>query len=159
MSSYNYLYTMKNALTICLCIIGYNLFGQGFDKHANEKKGVMISGYDVVSYFNGLPQKGSEKYQYTYEGLNYWFVNTENMETFISNPDKYVPQYGGWCAYAMGESGDKVKIDPETYKIVDNQLYLFYNFGKDNTLDYWNSNEQNLKSKADKFWEEILNEQ
>jgi len=150
---------MKNILTVCLIFIGSSLFGQEHNKHANEKKGVIIAGYDVVSYFNGTPQKGSDTYQYTHEGLTYWFVNSDNKETFVQNPDDYIPKYGGWCAYAMGASGDKVKIDPETYKIIDNKLYLFYNFGKDNTLTYWNSNEQNLKSNADKYWMEILNDQ
>ncbi|MEP2773306.1 MAG: YHS domain-containing (seleno)protein [Fulvivirga sp.] len=150
---------MKNIFTVCLCIVGSSLYGQEFLKHANEKKGVFIAGYDVVSYFNGNPQKGSDTFQYMHEGLTYWFVNSENKETFVQNPDDYIPKYGGWCAYAMGETGEKVKIDPETYKIIGNELYLFYNFGKNNTLTYWNSNEQNLKPNADKNWIKILNNQ
>ncbi len=64
----------------------------------------------------------------------------------------YEPQYGGWCAYAMGNSGEKVEVDPETYKIVDGKLYLFYNKYFTNTLKSWNKDEAKLKSKADESW-------
>lgn len=63
-----------------------------------------------------------------------------------------MPQYGGWCAYAMGETGDKVKIDPETFRITDGKLYLFYNFRGNNTLIPWKQNELPLMEKANKNW-------
>jgi hypothetical protein len=75
---------------------------------------------------------------------------------FKANPEKYKPAYGGWCAYAMGENGEKVKVDPETYKIVDGKLYLFYNFWTTNTLDDWNKNEKKLKEAADRNWSKIV---
>jgi hypothetical protein len=80
-----------------------------------------------------------------------------NRDAFIKNPAAYEPQYGGWCAYAMGASGEKVEIDPETFKVADNKLYLFYNAYFNNTLPKWNKDEKNLKSKADQNWKAILN--
>lgn len=157
MAPMGYFYSMKNLYLICLCLISINVIGQNLSKHANQKRGVIIDGYDLVSYFDGNPQKGSDSWQFQYMGLTYRFKSEENKNTFKANPEKYIPQYGGWCAYAMGESGDKVKVDPKTYKIVDGKLYLFYNFGKNNTLIYWNENEQSLKSMADKYWSETLN--
>jgi hypothetical protein len=56
----------------------------------------------------------------------------------------------------MGESGEKVKIDPETFKIVDGHLYLFYNFWGNNTLEEWNKNEKSLKAKAEQNWKILL---
>ncbi len=106
-------------------------------KHFNVKKGVSIGGYDPVSYFSGTPQKGSAEYNYSYKGITYHFVSKENLEKFKVAPEKFEPQYGGWCAYAIGETGDKVKIDPETYQILDGKLYLFYNFKGLNTLESW----------------------
>ena len=118
---------------------------------------VAIQGYDVVSYFMGAPQKGSKSLSYAYEEVIYWFNNAGNRELFKKQPDKFEPVYGGWCAYAMGETGEKVKIDPKTYKIIDGRLYLFYNFYFNNTLIDWNEAEQQLKTKADANWHKIIN--
>lgn len=121
-------------------------------KHFNLNKNLAISGYDPVSYFLGTPRKGSETYSYTYEGITYHFYNSENLKIFKNYPTKYEPQYGGWCAYAMGYSGEKVTVDPETYKIVDGKLYLFYNKFFNNTLTSWNKDEKALKTKANANW-------
>lgn len=117
-----------------------------------NRDGVILEGYDPVSYFIGTVTKGKSTLKQNYEGVEYWFASKENREFFIKNPDKFIPAYGGWCAYAMGEDGDKVKIDPETYKIIEGKLYLFYNFYFNNTLIKWNNDEENLKEKADKNW-------
>ena len=71
------------------------------------------------------------------------------------NPQKYEPAYGGWCAYAMGAKGQKVSVDPETFKIVDGRLNLFYNKFFNNTLEDWNKDEGNLKKKAEANWQKI----
>ena len=55
-------------------------------------------------------------------------------EVFLKNPTNFEPEYGGWCAYAMGDSGEKVTINPETFKIINGKLYLFYNAFLTNTL-------------------------
>ena len=73
-------------------------------------------------------------------------------DLFIKESDKYEPQYGGWCAYAMGDSGEMVEIDPETFKILNGKLYLFYNSWLNNTKVKWDQNEENLKKSADKNW-------
>jgi len=65
----------------------------------------------------------------------------------LKNPAGYEPQYGGWCAYAMGANGEKVEIDPGTFKIVDGKLNLYYNAFFNNTLKSWNKDEVNLKKK------------
>ena len=121
-------------------------------KHFNVKKSLTLEGYDAVSYFNGKPQEGTEAFKHQHKGVTYLFASAANLNKFKSSPDKYEPAYGGWCAYAMGETGEKVKIDPETYKIVDGKLYLFYNFWGNNTLEDWNENEVKLKDSADRNW-------
>jgi hypothetical protein len=63
-----------------------------------------------------------------------------------------------WCAFAMGETGEKVKVDPETNKIVDGKLLLFYNFWGNHTLEDWNKNEKKLKESADRNWRKTCNE-
>ena len=111
-----------------------------------------IEGYDVVSYFNGQPKKGSKNLSFNNKGVTYYFSSQANLDLFKKSPEKFEPTYGGWCAYAMGNTGEKVEVDPETYKIVDGKLYLFYNAYFSNTLPKWNKDEKNLKLKADKNW-------
>lgn len=124
-------------------------------KHFLLEKNVALSGYDPVSYFQKNPTKGSKTYAFTHDGISYQFANATNLETFKKNPTAYEPQYGGWCAYAMGKNGEKVEVNPETYKIVGGKLYLFYNRLFNNTLPDWNEDEANLKKKADSNWQRI----
>jgi hypothetical protein len=86
----------------------------------------------------------------------YQFATEANLNKFKGSPEKYEPAYGGWCAYAMGATGEKVKIDPETYKITDGRLFLFYNFWTNNTLKDWNKDEKGLREKADKQWSKTV---
>jgi len=125
-------------------------------KHFNVKKNLALEGYDPVSYFSGEPKEGTEDFSYRYKGIIYYFTSAANLNKFKTSPEKYEPLYGGWCAYAMGETGEKVKVDPETYKIIDGKLFLFYNFWGNNTLEDWNENEQKLKTAADRNWKKNL---
>lgn len=126
-------------------------------KHFNlDKKGLAIQGYDPVAYFaQSRAQKGNAKFQFTYEGAVYLFSSQNNLDTFKQNPQKYEPQYGGWCAYAMGASGEKVEVDPETFKVVNGKLYLFYHSWINNTLLKWNDDESHLLPTAEKNWKNI----
>lgn len=122
-----------------------------------EKTGLAIEGYDPVAYFvNNKAIEGKKDISTFYNGITYRFATPQNRETFKTNPGKYEPQYGGWCAYAMGAKGEKVEIDPETFKIVDGKLYLFYNKYLNNTLTSWNKDEITLKNHADKNWGKIV---
>lgn len=151
---------MKTIIKLtCLffCLGTVNSLAQSGGQDINKNKSnVALQGYDPVSYFSDKPSEGSEKFTATWKGVNYWFKNEANKDQFLKNPSKYEPKYGGWCAYAMSIDGSKVKVDPETYKILDGGLYLFYNFRSTNTLPKWNDDEANLKSKADGFWDEVL---
>jgi len=118
-----------------------------------DRSGVAIQGYDPVAYFtSGKAVEGKKEISLEYQGVTYQFASASDRDAFKANPGKYEPQYGGWCAYAMGSSGDKVSVDPETFKIVDGRLYLFYNKFFNNTLKPWNKDETHLKGNADKNW-------
>ena len=100
----------------------------------NLEKRVAIQGYDPVGYFKqNKAVKGKAALATTYEGVTYYFSSPANKDSFAKNPAGFEPQYGGWCAYAMGSSAEKVEINPETFKIVDGKLYLFYNAFFNNT--------------------------
>lgn len=123
-----------------------------------NKDQVAVQGYDLVSYFTSEPTKGQKEINIAYKGVIYWFSSEENRDLFGKTPERFLPAYGGWCAYAMGLDGSKVKIDPETFKIIDGKLYLFYNAYFNNTLIDWNKNEIELKKKADRYWAELITE-
>jgi YHS domain-containing protein len=126
-------------------------------KHFNIEDGVAIKGYDPVAYFTkNNAVKGKKELAVSYQGIVYYFSSAENKEVFKAAPFKYEPEYGGWCAYAMGNSGEKVSIDPETFKIVNGKLYLFYNRFFTNTLKDWNKNEAALKKTADLNWPKLF---
>ena len=122
-------------------------------KQFNLDKGLAIQGYDPVAYFTqNKAIKGSKQWAAIAEGVTYYFSSVANKDLFVRDYRKYEPQYGGWCAYAMGANNEKVEIDPETFKITNGKLYLFYHSWTNNTLTKWNKDEANLKAKADINW-------
>ena len=152
---------MKNILVLLLlAFTTATTFAQSATKRAAEfnlEKKVGIQGYDPVGYFKqNKAVKGKAALATTYEGVTYYFSSPANKDSFAKNPAGFEPQYGCWCAYAMGSSGEKVEINPETFKIVEGKLYLFYNAFFNNTLKSWNKEESQLKAKADSNWKKII---
>jgi YHS domain-containing protein len=90
----------------------------------NAKDGVGLKGYDPVAYFlSDQSTKGLEQYNTIWKGVTYWFASTENLSRFKVDPDRYLPRYGGYCAYAMAH--DQIAdIDPSRWAIVNGKLYL-----------------------------------
>ncbi len=126
-------------------------------KHFNTENSIAIQGYDAVAYFKqSKAVKGKKELAVNNQGIVYYFSTSENKQEFLQNAAKYEPEYGGWCAYAMGANGEKVEIDPATFKIINGKLYLFYNKYFNNTLKTWNKDESNLKMKADQHWGKIV---
>ena len=126
-------------------------------KHFNLEKNLAVQGYDVVAYFiQKKAVKGLEKNIFVYKGVTYYFSTPKHIEIFKKNPGKYEPQYGGWCAYETGK-GSKRSINPETFKILDNKLYLFFNKWFINTLSMWNKDEANLLKRPMKVGKKYFN--
>jgi len=132
------------------------IFAQGHGPYNLNKDHIAIEGHDPVAYFKeGKAVEGKKEFSTTVDGVNYLFSSAQNEALFKADPAKYRPQYGGWCAYAMGANGEKVEIDPGTFKIIDGKLYLFYNRFFNNTLKSWNKDEANLHQKADANWKKF----
>lgn len=151
---------MKLFLTAVFSFFAFVVYSQ--DDAALRKKqynlddGVAISGYDPVAYFTqNKAVKGSRDLAVVDNGVTYYFSSAADKEEFKKNPAKYEPQYGGWCAYAMGKDGTKVEVDPETFKIINGKLYVFYNKFFNNTLKSWNKDEAKLHQQADANWQKI----
>ena len=148
---------MKITLTFLIILFSFGLVNAQNSqrkKHFNVSKStIAIDGYDPVAYFTSKKAiEGKKEYSLNVDGIGYYFSSASNRDLFKANPSKYEPQFGGWCAYAMGENGEKVSIDPETFKILNGKLYLFYNKYFNNTLKDWNKNEVLLKQKAEQNW-------
>jgi len=102
---------MKTIVAILLVVSAWQVQAQTEvlrQKHFNLKGNLAIEGYDPVSFFAGEPQKGKAELKLTHNGVTYQFASQANLNKFKANPEAYEPAYGGWCAYAMGDSGKKV---------------------------------------------------
>jgi YHS domain-containing protein len=159
--SFDQILKMKVLLTVLLLCLSSAGFSQADDfrkKQFNLDDGVAIKGYDPVAYFTmGKAEKGKSAFSSSYHGVNYHFASAADLNSFQASPEKFEPQYGGWCAYAMGHDGSKVEVDPETFKIINGKLFLFYNRFFNNTLKTWNLDESRLHTRADANWQKILN--
>lgn len=147
---------MKFYLTILAICISFIALSQAENadrrRNFNTENYVAMREWDPVSYFQNKPVKGSSKFSHEFKAITYYFASEANLEEFKKAPAKYEPAYGGFCAYTVALNGDRVKINPTTYKIVDGKLHLFYNFGGDNRLVKWNQDEKKNKAAADKNW-------
>lgn len=145
---------MKSLTYIFLFLVGYAAGAQQIDY--NLKKGFIAEGYDITEYFNNKAVAGNSTYTLTHDGAKYKFANQANLNTFKANPTQFIPQYGGYCAYAIADNGKKVDINPKTYEIRDGKLYLFYNKWGVNTLESWiEEGAEKLKNQADIAWANI----
>lgn len=117
-----------------------------------NESGVALQGYDPVSYFSHQPVKGISEISSTYEGAIYYFKNNANKATFDSVPQQYAPQYGGFCAVAVSE-GKTFPIDPNSYIVEEEKLYLFYNGKLGDTKPQWQAEVLARKANADAHWE------
>jgi hypothetical protein len=116
--------------------------------------GGAIHGYDAVAYFKeGKPVKGNASFTYRYKDANWLFVSKENADAFKADPGKFLPQYGGYCAYGLSE-GHKAPTDPNAFTIVDNKLYLNYNL---KVKENWSKDRQQRINTADKLWPGLKN--
>jgi len=117
----------------------------------SPQNGVAIKGYDTVAYFKaGKAVKGSASFTFPWHDMTWQFSTKENRDLFAASPDKYAPQYDGWCAWAMTESRLAV-TDPEVWKIVDGKLYLNCSQA---AYEKWSRDIPSHIKEADAIWKE-----
>jgi YHS domain-containing protein len=116
-----------------------------------------INGYDPIAYFKeGQAVKGKKEFSTEWNGAQWLFSSEENLKAFKSNPEKYAPQYGGYCAYGASDGeGHKSPTQPDAFTIVDDKLYLNYN---KNVKVEWNKNQKERILTADKNWPTLKNQ-
>lgn len=117
-----------------------------------EVDGLALRGYDPVAYFEAsMPVKGSAKHVFAYKGSTFQFATAANRKKFAADPEKYAPQFGGYCALGTA-NGYKVKTEPDAFKVVDGKLYLNYNR---QVLDLWVKDEPGYIARANENWPEV----
>ena len=126
------------------------------DSHNVPYHGVALDGYCPVAYFAvNKPVRGKSEHASIHDGITYYLVSAEAKQAFDAEPEKYVPAYGGWCAFGMSVE-DKFPVDPRNFKIVDGRLMLFLKNPGVDARTLWNrGNESELVSKANAHWDKV----
>jgi len=120
--------------------------------NASGWSGAAIDGTDPVAYFTeGRAVEGSKTFTMKWRGATWRFASADNLAAFKAAPEKYAPQYGGYCAWAVSQ-GYSAKIDPEAWKIVDGKLYLNYSKGVQRR---WQQDMAGNISKGDANWPKV----
>ena len=148
---------------ICTAFILFTLAAnaqQSNGKYNTTSENVAIGGYDLVAYFNQHDAvRGNSSHSAKHDGVTFYFSNAENKKAFQKDPQKYLPQYGGYCAFAMAAKNAKAPSDPSTFKLHDGKLYFFFNDfyegGPFNTIVPWNADEASLIRKANANWKKM----
>lgn len=146
----NFVRSTLAALVVASALVS-NAFAAGNDVNATVT-GLALRGVDPVSYFTaGTPQDGDFSITAVHDDVTYRFVSEENKALFQENPEKYLPQYGGFCAFGTA-MGVKVDGDPQLWKIVDGKLYL--NLAP-SIQERWNKDIPGFIATANTKWDEI----
>ena len=118
----------------------------------SDRNGLAVKGYDVVAYFTEeQPVKGSAKISAEHEDVLYYFSSEEHRELFLESPERYLPAYGGYCAYAVAK-GSTASIQPHLWTVHDDRLFLNFSNG---TQRSFTSNLTKFITRADKNWPRI----
>ncbi|MEL6256205.1 MAG: YHS domain-containing (seleno)protein [Bacteroidota bacterium] len=116
---------------------------------------IALQGYSPVSYVDlGLAQRGSKSIKSEHEGIAYYFTSEDQKAAFDKNPEKYLPQYGGWCATGIGV-GAKFRTDPNKFLLRNGKLYLFLYSMEVDALELWKKDEAKLTASANKNWKKL----
>ena len=145
---------MKRLLLFVAVLAGLQGRAQDLKPYFNtDANGLWVEGYDPVGYLlDNKAEVGKAEFAVAYKGATFRFVSRAHADLFKKEPEKYAPQYGGYCAYAVGDHNEKVEVDPETFQVKDGKVFLFYNKYFNNTLKDWKKDETKLHAQADKNW-------
>ncbi len=145
---------LKSTIILFVILMTTNLSAQ--DKKANniDNSNIALQGYSPVSYLDlQLAQRGSKEFKSEYQKVAYYFTSAEQKATFDKNPSKYLPQYGGYCAFGV-YAGAKFRVDPNKFIVKDGKYYLYLNNVELDAKQLWlaENNHGKLKGIADGNW-------
>ena len=144
-------------LFIFVAFANKQAFAQDKKSHNIDNSNVALQGYSPVSYLEGLAQKGMKTYKSTYEKVVYYFISAQQKTKFDKNPQKYLPQYGGYCAFGM-YAGAKFRPDPNKFIVKDGKYFLYlYNLELDAKQLWLEKEHKVLVKKANNNWTKLQN--
>jgi hypothetical protein len=144
--------TSTKLIALTFGLTALSLMASSADPVNKDGKNVAIKGYDPVAYFaQSKPVKGLDAFTHDYMGATWWFANVADRDLFAAAPEKYAPEYGGYCAYGVSQ-GHTVSIDPEAWRIVNGKLYL--NYSK-SVQQKWSQDVPKYVDLANKNWPEL----
>ena len=140
---------MKKIISLAIIVVAMFSQVQAQKTEIYAPGGKAIRGYDPVAFFtDSKPVMGADSLSFSWKGATWQFANRQNLQRFKANPEKYAPQYGGYCAYGMSE-GHKAPTDPNAWTIVNDKLYLNYS---PKVKEMWIKNPSERIEMANKNW-------
>lgn len=153
--------TMKKLFSTAILVVAFTLstalFAQDKMAHNIDNSNIALDGYSPVSYLDlGLAQQGNKTYKSEHNKIMYYFTSAQQKATFDKSPEKYLPQYGGYCAFGC-YAGAKFRVDPNTFLVEDGKYYLYLNNVEVDAKQLWlqENDHAKLKSVADTNWEKL----
>lgn len=148
---------IKSTFILVAFLMSTTLIAQ--DKMANniDNSNIALQGYSPVSYLDlGLAQKGNKNFKSEYQKISYYFTSADQKATFDKNPSKYLPQYGGFCAFGT-YAGAKFRVDPNKFLVKDGKYYLYLNNVELDALQLWHAenNHSKLVNTANANWKKL----
>lgn len=150
----NLIKLLFTALILCVGAVGLSqpAHAKSDEVYTSWRNNLAVGGYDVVSFHQGSPVAGKPKLTTSWRGANWMFATQTNLDTFVAEPEKYAPAYGGYCAWAIAKN-KLAKGKPKHWTIKDGALYL--NFKK-KIKDRWLKDMDGFIAKGDANWPAIL---
>lgn len=152
---------LQLATILLLLLLPASMLAADGASHWNTNAdGVALDGFDVVAYHTqDRAMRGNAENAVTHDGAKFYFANAENKAAFAKQPARYLPSFGGYCAFGVAKQKAKVPTDPRTFKLYNGELLLFYNDlyqGQPvNTKVMWNQHEQALYDQAAATWKTL----
>ena len=139
-------------IVLSIAVALFTMYSHAQKSEVFTSKGYAVNGYDVVGYFTqGKPVEGKKTFLYQWHNAYWLFSTKQNLDSFSHSPEKYAPQFGGYCAYGVSE-GHKATTEPDAWTIVDGKLYLNYN--KD-VQQLWKKDIPGRIIKAEENWPKV----
>ncbi|MEE9272230.1 MAG: YHS domain-containing (seleno)protein [Robiginitomaculum sp.] len=135
--------------------IATNSYAKSDEIYTSWRNNLAVGGYDILSFYQGNLIKGSPKISVNWKGVRWQFATKTNLETFIKEPEKYEPAYGGYCAWALANN-KLAKGKPKHWTIKDGRLFLNIN---SQIKQLWLKHMDKFIEQGDKNWPTVFGAQ